>query len=135
MGTHVRLTLAMLAAALAVAVAVPASAQDCEESAANMAQVRSCVEAGSDARLAAEVVKTMQVVRQRAPALVPAFQRAQEAWAGHARSACDFSVAAEQVAQLETAMPGDARLACQQDQASGRVEQLRRYQRMLSGGQ
>lgn len=116
----------LLSVALAGFPAV-AFSQDCEEEAANMAQVRDCAFRQLEASLQAEYRRTHALARSHDPEAAALLAKAQRDWRTFAESSCDYVVAARGVDQ----MANDARLDCRAELAGARIETLEQYRQGL----
>jgi uncharacterized protein YecT (DUF1311 family) len=110
---------------VAMTVALPALARNCEKDATNMAEIRACVADEQSLRLATTFDRTLSFVRSKDPQAAELLVKAQKSWEKFAGDSCEFTARARQ----DDRMANDARLMCRQSFTDARIEILNVYRR------
>lgn len=107
---------------IAAGVALPVSAEDCEQQ-PNMAAIRNCVDKQIEQQLAATYEDTLSFVRSKDQKAANLLMNAQTSWEQFAQDSCDYTVVARQT----EGMANDARLNCRATFVGARIKVLKAY--------
>ena len=111
-----------------VAIPSPAVAQDCENGATNMDEVRSCLYVMQQKPLDRTYGDTLSFVRSRDPKAADLLAAAQKSWEKFASDSCDYTAAAQ---TPNSGYADDTRLNCMATFTDARIKALKAYRQQL----
>ncbi|WP_447590914.1 lysozyme inhibitor LprI family protein [Aquipseudomonas campi] len=102
-------------------------AEDCESGAANMAEVRACLDRQNENEVQSAYSALLSKVKVHAPESASALETAQASWQQFAGDSCNFYSAFN----AEDSNPADLQVNCWADFSKARVKVLNAWERQL----